>query len=192
MGTSNHPCGIALVGLPGVGKSTVAARLAALLDWRAIDLDEFLEQTSSRTISSWFRDVGEAAFRQAELDALRDITQAAGEHPLVLATGGGVVVPPAARSLLQANWVCVYLQAEVSTLAERVRRQSTVRPLLDTPDSLSDRLQALQRQRAALYESVAAHIIRVDGLQADEVASAIASLPTVVAWISACTDRADG
>ena len=123
-----HP--IALVGLMGVGKTTVGRRLAKRLGVPFYDSDEEIELASGRTVAGYFRDHGEAAFREGErrvIDRLLDGT------PKVLATGGGAFIPDETRAILNDRAVTVWLKGDFETIMERVSRKNT-RPLLQVPD----------------------------------------------------------
>lgn len=172
---TNEPVGhLALVGLPGTGKSTVAPFLAAALDRDAIDLDSVIEQEAGRSVPELFASVGEAGFRDHELAALR--TSLTGP-PVVLGTGGGVVTTSEARRELQGCSVA-WLRARTDTLVERlsaVGDPGAARPLLDTagPAALHLRIEELSLERSDLYEEVADVVVDVDGHTPTEVAQAI-------------------
>ena len=89
---------IALVGLPGSGKSTIARLVAQRLGWDAVDLDDEIARSSGRSPASIIAADGEAAFRDLELIALEQALRRPG--PLVIACGGGLITQAAARRLL--------------------------------------------------------------------------------------------
>lgn len=124
----NRP--IALVGLMGVGKTTVGRRLAAKLNLPFHDSDEEIESASGRTVAGYFRDHGEAAFREGEY---RVIKRLLGDTPIILGTGGGAFIHPKTQKLLLEQSITVWLKGDFKTLFERVRRKDT-RPLLQVPD----------------------------------------------------------
>jgi len=118
---------IALVGLMGVGKTTVGRRLAKRLGREFDDSDDAIEQASGRTVAGYFRDHGEADFRDGELRVIKRLLT---EHPpIVLATGGGAFIHPPTRKLLQEQAVVIWLKGDLETLVERVSRNDK-RPLL--------------------------------------------------------------
>ena len=86
---------VALVGLPGSGKSTIAPLVADRLGWEAIDLDDEIEASSGRSPAAIIAADGEAAFRDLELTALERILRRPG--PMVIACGGGLITQSAAR-----------------------------------------------------------------------------------------------
>ncbi|HET8618264.1 MAG TPA: shikimate kinase [Acidimicrobiales bacterium] len=146
MGEDRH---VVLVGLMGVGKSTVGRRLAKELDRPFADLDEQVELAEGRTIPTLFRTRGEPAFRAAESAVLADLV--ARPSPLVIAAGGGVVTGEGNRRLLAGTFV-VWLRASAGFLAGRT--DPTHRPLLAGGDA-EDSLARLLGAREHLYESVA-------------------------------------
>ena len=121
---------IALVGLMGVGKSSVGRRLASALDLPFRDADAEVEAAAGRSISDIFTDMGEAAFREGER---RVIARLLDEPPHVLATGGGAFVNPDIRALIKSKAISVWLKADLEILSRRVSRKDT-RPLLSGKD----------------------------------------------------------
>lgn len=109
----------------------------------------------------------------------------------VLALGGGTVMTPDCAHMVQERTRCIYLRASLDTLIERLRNEAAGRPMLRTrtPDpgtepcptpadadiALRERISSLLAQRSAIYESVAHHIIDVDGLSVEDVARSILS-----------------
>src|SRR5690606_33124482 len=117
---------IALVGLMGVGKSSVGRRLAHALDLPFRDADNEVESAAGRSIPEIFADLGEPAFREGER---RVIARLLDEPPLVLATGGGAFINAETRAILKARALTVWLKADLEVLAKRVSRKEH-RPLL--------------------------------------------------------------
>jgi len=122
---------VVLIGFMGAGKTTVGLALAKLLGWRFRDLDGVIEERENLSIGRIFAERGEAAFRQAETAALRDLLQerpAAGD--LVLALGGGAFVQEENRLMLEeAGAITVLLEAPLEELQRRCRDEQKVRPL---------------------------------------------------------------
>ncbi|MGJ8562716.1 MAG: shikimate kinase [Alphaproteobacteria bacterium] len=123
-----HP--IALVGLMGVGKTTVGRRLAKRLGLPFYDSDDEIEKASGRTVAGYFRDHGEEAFREGERRVIERLLDGT---PLILATGGGAFIPEETRLILNAHSTTVWLKGDFKTIMERVSRKNT-RPLLQVPD----------------------------------------------------------
>lgn len=160
--TTTAPRHIVLIGMMGVGKSTVGKKLAATLTSSFVDLDGEIEAVASKTIPEIFASEGEHGFRLHEADALA--VALSRSDPIVVATGGGVVDGPAA-SLLRQH-CCVWLTASVQTLADRVGTGKG-RPLLG--DDVVGTLTTLLERRDAKYAEVATLTIAVD----DQSVSAI-------------------
>lgn len=166
---------VVLVGLSGVGKSTVGSLVASLLDRPFVDLDVAVEEQAGRPIRQIIEDDGEGAFRTIEARMLADVL--AGDEPVVVATGGGVVLDRDSRALLAERAAVVWLDSPVECILERLGPDELAgRPLLD--DGPAEVLAALDAARRPLYAEVAT--VTVDASVADpaDVAS------TVVAALS--------
>ncbi len=149
---------IALVGLPGGGKSTVGRQLAKRIKARFIDSDVVLEERIGMPIRLFFEQHGEDLFRDREEAVIDELTsQAAAGSPLVIATGGGVVLRPANRRRLRERATVIYLRSTPEELFRRLRHD-TQRPLLQVKDPMA-KLRELYEQRHPLYEETAHHCI---------------------------------
>src|SRR5258705_4983885 len=124
---------IALVGLMGVGKSSVGRRLAHALELPFRDADSEVEAAAGRSIPDIFADLGEPAFREGER---RVIARLLDEPAHVLATGGGAFMNPETRALIKSKAISVWLRADLEVLARRVGRKDS-RPLLKGKDALT-------------------------------------------------------
>ncbi|WP_093332605.1 shikimate kinase [Sphingomonas rubra] len=124
------PRPIVLVGLMGVGKSTVGRRLALRLRLPFVDADHEIEAAAGMTVAEIFDRFGEPYFRDGER---RVIARLMDGSPKVIATGGGAFVNEATRALILEQATSVWLHADTAVLAERVRRRDT-RPLLRGKD----------------------------------------------------------
>ncbi len=138
---------IALVGLMGVGKTTIGRRLAKRLGMPFYDSDDEIEKASGRSIKGYFKEHGEAAFRAGER---RVITRLLQGEPIVLGTGGGAFIPDDTRAVLKDNSLTVWLKADFKTNMERVNRKVNKRPLLDVEDPEAA-MRALVDARYPLY-----------------------------------------
>lgn len=153
-----------LVGMPGSGKSTVGAELAARYGVPFIDLDTEIEREAGIPVTQIFEERGEAGFRALEAQAL---VKASTQDPAVVSCGGGVVLEPANRIALRNSGICVYLDVPLEQLRERVKPGED-RPLIRQPGDLERLLEA----RGPLYREFAAHVVDAGGTP-DEVADAI-------------------
>lgn len=142
--------GIALIGMPGSGKSSVGALLAHRLTWRHIDLDKYISQFYNKSISNLINHSGEMEFRLMERDCLHAVLSHSGD-PFVLSTGGGT---PAfhnnLHSIKERGLITVFLDCPVSVLESRISSQLQHRPLLSA-DRLEQHLENLKLSRYPVY-----------------------------------------
>ncbi|AAK24970.1 shikimate kinase [Caulobacter vibrioides] len=144
---------IVLVGLMGVGKSSVGRRLANVLGLPFRDADNEVEAAAGRSISEIFAELGEPAFRDGER---RVIARLLDEPPHVLATGGGAFVNAETRALINEKAVSVWLKADVELLARRVSRKDN-RPLVRGKDPVKV-LTELAEARYPAYAEAQVHV----------------------------------
>ena len=158
---------IALTGYRGCGKSSVGALVADALGCPFIDLDQVIEKKAGRSIPEIFEADGERGFRRLEKQALEKTVDKYAESTAVLALGGGTVTIPGAVRLLQEKTLCIYLEASAETLAERLKGQTSQRPLAD--ENFAQRLA----ERRPLYEAAAQVTIETEGLSPAEITDEI-------------------
>jgi Shikimate kinase len=137
---------ITLVGLMGVGKSSVGRRLAHALGLPFKDADNEIEAAAGRSIPDIFAEMGEPAFREGER---RVIARLLDDPPHVLATGGGAFMNEETRRLIKERSISIWLKADLDVLARRVSRKDT-RPLLSGKDPLAV-LSDLAEKRYPIY-----------------------------------------
>lgn len=137
---------IVLVGLMGVGKTTVGRRLAQRLALPFVDADEEIESAAGMTIAEIFERYGEPHFRDGER---RVIARLIDGLPKVIATGGGAFMNDETRRLILERATAVWLDADIDTLVDRVRRRAH-RPLLRNKDPKVV-LRELAAQRNQIY-----------------------------------------
>lgn len=109
---------IYLVGFMAAGKTTLARALSRRLGWRAIDIDETIEQREHLKVADIFAKRGEPYFRAAERAAL---VEQIGSRHVVVATGGGTFVDPQNRALISADGMSVWIDVPVDRLIARIR-----------------------------------------------------------------------
>jgi shikimate kinase len=147
----NRP--IVLVGLMGAGKTTVGRRLAQKLGVSFVDADEEIEAAAGLSIAEIFERFGEPYFRDGER---RVIARLIDGSPKVIATGGGAFMNELTRTLILDRATAVWLQADIETLIDRVRRRST-RPLLKDRDP-REVLTDLAAKRDPVYALAPIHV----------------------------------
>jgi shikimate kinase len=145
---------IALVGLPGSGKTTVGRQLARRLQLPFVDSDHEIEVRIGCSIREFFEREGEASFRDIEQEVIDTLTQGTSK---VLSTGGGAVLREANRQFLRERGRTVYLKSTPEELFRRLRHDSN-RPLLQVADPLA-KLKSLFAERDPLYKEVAHFIL---------------------------------
>ncbi|MFT7723126.1 MAG: shikimate kinase [Roseateles sp.] len=146
---------IALVGMPGGGKSTVGRQLARQIGVPFFDSDHEIERRIGGSIKAFFEQHGEEAFRDLETQVIGELLA---EHRTgVLATGGGAVLRERNRELLHGRSTVLYLRSTPEDLFRRLRHDTT-RPLLQVRDPLA-RLRELHHQRDPLYRRCAHYVL---------------------------------
>jgi shikimate kinase len=145
---------IVLVGLMGVGKSTVGRRLAARLRVPFVDADCEIEAAAGMAIADIFSRFGEPYFRDGERRVIQRLVDG---QPKVIATGGGAFINDDTRALILSDATAIWLDAKPHVLAERVRRRDT-RPLLRGRDPETV-LRELAAQRNPIYAEAPIHIL---------------------------------
>lgn len=157
---------IALIGMSGSGKSTVAEKLAGALGYAVADSDEIIEKKHGK-ISEIFAVYGETYFRKLEHEAVKSL---AGVKNTVVATGGGCILDGENLKIIKSFAKVVYLKTSVSELAKRLKGDNS-RPLLS--GNLVGNLAEIYKSRAEIYENSADLTVVTDGLTADGVAQII-------------------
>ncbi|WFU40853.1 shikimate kinase [Bradyrhizobium sp. CB82] len=139
---------IVLVGMMGVGKSTIGRRLAARLKLPFVDADTEIEAAAGMTIPEIFERHGEPYFRDGEM---RVIARLLDGGPLVLATGGGAFMREETRARIAAKAISIWLRADHDVIMRRVRRRAD-RPLLQTADP-EGTVTRLLSEREPIYQN---------------------------------------
>lgn len=140
---------VVLVGMMGVGKSTVGRRVADALGRPFSDSDAVIEARTGQTVAEIFAREGEPAFRTLETQVLAEVLD--DPTPTVVAAAGGVVLDPANRTALRRAGTVVWLQAPLELLVERVAGSAHRPALADDP---AGTLARLAEGREGLYAEV--------------------------------------
>lgn len=153
---------IVLIGLMGVGKTTVGRVVAGALDRPFVDTDEEVERVEGRTIRDLFAVEGERAFRALESAAVRQVSAIRGQ---VIAVGGGAVLDPANITNLRGNGDLVWLDAPLAAMVAHLRGDAEVgrRPLLADSSDLEATLQQMYTHRHDAYTRAASHVLYTQG-----------------------------
>lgn len=160
---------ISLCGFMGCGKSRVGTSLSKLLNYRLIDLDNYIEEKYQMTISEIFKDKGQEGFRLMESIALEEILENTLDENIILSLGGGSLNKEENRSLIKEKSHCFYLSANKNTLIRNLRNNQDKRPLLQGQD-LEEAIDKLLEERISIYEESGEYTIIVDGKHFEKVA----------------------
>ena len=139
---------IVLVGMMGVGKSSIGRRLAARLGLPFVDADTEIEKAhAGMTIPEIFTRHGEAYFRKGEARVIARLLESG---PQILASGGGAVMNADTRAAIKAKGVSIWLKAEFDVLMRRIAKRKHERPMLHTADP-AETLRQLLIAREPVY-----------------------------------------
>jgi shikimate kinase len=163
---------IVLVGLMGVGKSTVGRRLARRLGLPFVDSDAAIQDAAGLSPAEVFERFGEHDFRDGERRLVARLVDEGNMR--VIATGGGAFIDPRTRELLNSRAVTIWLDAPVDILAERTGRRDT-RAQLRNGDRKAT-LERLSNERRKSYEQAHIHVKSGVGAHKDVVDSIMRAL----------------
>jgi shikimate kinase len=172
---------VALVGLPGAGKSTVGEALARALGCDFVDFDVRLAASSGRSVAELFAMEGESAFRRRELALTETLL---GEPPGIWAPGGGWLTAAGVRERIDGHVGMIHLQVSPGTALARVRTGATIRPLLSGTDA-ADVIERLVRERSAAW-AAADLVLDTETLDLQQV------VDRARGWVLAAVATSDG
>jgi shikimate kinase len=138
---------IVLVGMMGVGKSSIGRRLGARLGVPFVDADTEIEKAAGMSIADIFVRHGEADFRSGEARVIARLLESG---PQVLATGGGAVMNADTRAAIKVKGVSIWLSADLDVLMRRINKRKNDRPMLQTADPAAT-LRLLSVEREPVY-----------------------------------------
>ncbi|WP_083317079.1 MULTISPECIES: shikimate kinase [unclassified Corynebacterium] len=160
---------VVLVGPPGAGKSTIGRRIASALNLPIVDSDLLIEQAHGKACGEIFSELGEERFRELEAGCVAQALATGG----VVSLGGGAVLTPSTRQLLQRHTV-VWIDV---TAEEGIRRTagSTSRPVLQADDP-AQHYRDLLATREPFYREVANYRVRTDSRPPQRVVAEVLSI----------------
>jgi shikimate kinase len=159
---------IALIGFMGTGKTAVSSEIARISGRKLINIDSIIEQRAGKSISHIFEQDGEIAFREIEIEVVKEIAE---DNNQVIDCGGGVVLNWVNIQRLKNNAVIVLLTADINEIINRTGTANE-RPLLRSGD-LENRIEDLLKFRMPFYERAADLIVDTTGLEAAQVAEKV-------------------
>ena len=138
---------IAIIGLMGVGKTTLGSKLAERLGYYFVDSDLEIEDREQKTIAQIFAAKGEKYFRDVEKDVIAEIVSR--EENVVLSLGGGAFISEEVREILRGKATVIWLEAPLDVILHRLSGK-TNRPLLNNKNR-REVLEELARKRYPIY-----------------------------------------
>ncbi|MBA7641814.1 Shikimate kinase [subsurface metagenome] len=160
---------IALIGFMGTGKTVVGKALAEKLGKEFVELDSLIEQMAGKTIPEIFKEDGEIAFRELEIEATKEVSK---KKNTVIACGGGVVLNKINIDRLRKESTIVYLTASPRAILKRTLSEGETRPLLNVQDKISE-IRELLSFRRPFYERAADITINTSKLDIDSIVERI-------------------
>jgi shikimate kinase len=127
----------------GTGKTTIGRKLAVRLGYRFVDTDQYIEWEQKCIIPQIFATQGEQCFRKLETSLLKRLISV---ENTVVATGGGILVTPENRELIQKIGKTIHLKAHLDDIYERVMR-NTKRPLVQTENPLKTVTELFEKRK---------------------------------------------
>jgi shikimate kinase len=162
---NNSSKNIVLIGMAGVGKTTVGRVLSKKIQRKFLDIDQEFEDQTKIRITDFFAIYGEKEFRKIERRIIKDVLTK--NKKLVVSAGGGIFSNDEIRDLIIKKSITFFLDSSIETLAERLKKNFSNRPLLNK-GNLSDNIEKLYQKRIKDY-MMAKHIILVDDLSVEDV-----------------------
>jgi shikimate kinase len=151
--------------MAGVGKTTVGRVLSKKIQRNFLDMDQEFEDQTKIRITDFFAIYGEKEFRKIERRIIKDVLTK--NKKLVVSAGGGIFSNDEIRDLIIKKSITFFLDSSIETLAERLKKNFSNRPLLNK-GNLSDNIEKLYQKRIKDY-MMAKHIILVDDLSVEDV-----------------------
>ncbi|UPT65748.1 MAG: shikimate kinase [Sphingobacteriales bacterium JAD_PAG50586_3] len=124
---------IFIIGMPGVGKTTLGKQLATELQLPFVDLDSYIEETQGQTIAEIFKEGGENAFRNIEAHALRSYSRL--NTSFIMACGGGTPYYNSNIDYMNQHGLTVYYTKPIEIIISQLENDTIERPLLTNTKS---------------------------------------------------------
>ncbi len=163
---------VVFVGYMASGKSAVANEVAAKLDLKRIDLDDFIEEKEGATISDIFKEKGEVYFRRKETEYLTFLLEST--DSFILSVGGGTPCFTGNMELILEKSTSIYLKASIHTIYNRLLSEKSKRPLVASiaDENLQEFIAKHLFERAPYYEQ-SNNIVEVNDKSIAEIANQI-------------------
>jgi shikimate kinase len=156
---------VVLIGMPGVGKSTLGVLLAKALGFDFLDTDLSIQRRAGKTLSAYMDNKGYQALRDLEAQVIQEIDC----QKTVIATGGSAVYSAEAMARLGSLGVIVYLRCSVETLVTRIPSMAD-RGIAAPPGQT---LAAVAAERVPLYQRYADITVDIQDLDSHQALTAM-------------------
>lgn len=156
---------IVLIGMSGVGKTTVGDALSRALNREFLDIDSLIEREANTSIENIFSIYGEVYFRELESNIVKQIYQ---DKNLIISTGGGIVLVKDNIDRLRENGIIVLLEGTIDYIINNIKKSKNNRPLLNGVD-IQEKVKTMYNNRKELYLSAGDFIVLVNNKSVDEI-----------------------
>lgn len=162
---------IFLIGYMGSGKTSHGKKIARMMGYDFLDMDEWISKEESLTIPEIFESYGENYFRQKETDAIREINKL---EKVIVATGGGAPCYNENLDKLKDSGLTIYLKLSPEELLSRLKSAKTERPLLSgkNEDEMLETIKQMLAEREPFYNQADMIVDGLDGVN-ERVVNAI-------------------
>lgn len=160
---------ITLIGMPGVGKSTIGVILAKIIGYEFIDSDIVIQKQEGKLLKDIIAEVGSEGFLKIENRVHTDMNVS---HSII-SPGGSICYCTEGLEHLRDISTVVYLKLDYEELAQRLGNLTARGVVLKDGQTLLD----LYKERTPLYEKYAHVVINETGLQVEETLQAVIDAP---------------
>ena len=157
---------IVLIGMSGVGKTTIGKALSKVLNRKFIDTDDLIKDRVGINIEEIFSLYGEPYFRKLESEIIDELYQ---EENLIISTGGGIVLNNNNIVKLKEKGRLILLDSTTENIVNNIRNSNTIRPLLISEEDLYEKVKTMYNSRKKLYLSSSDYVVFVNGKSIDEI-----------------------
>ena len=142
-----------LIGMMGVGKSSIGLGAARKLNITFVDLDDHIRKVENKSINEIFKSHGEQKFREMEMKYLREL-DFDGAPVAIVSTGGGTPAFNDNMDFMNQNGRTIWFQTPVSEIVERLKDMKDDRPLINTVKNnmMEEQLKKIYEARLPIFE----------------------------------------
>lgn len=157
---------IVLIGMSGVGKTTIGKALSKALNRKFIDTDNLIELKMGITIDEIFSLYGEEYFRKLESQIIDELYR---DENLIISTGGGIVLNNSNIIKLKENGIIILLESSIENIVNNIKNSNTIRPLINKEEDIYEKVKNMYNIRKDLYLFSSDFIIFVDNKSIDKI-----------------------